>query len=93
MRYEEIAVSVEGSAKDTKMQMYLLDTPRDKNLKIQNGAMVLICPGGGYEKTSFREGEPLAMHFLSRGYHSCVLRYSVAPCSGSRYRCWKWEQR
>lgn len=80
MRYEEIAVSVEGSAKDTKMQMYLLDTPHDKNLKIQKRPMVLICPGGGYEKTSFREGEPLAMHFLSRGYHACVLRYSVAPC-------------
>ena len=41
--------------------------------------MMLICPGGGYEHTSDREAEPLAMHFLSIGYHVAVLRYSVAP--------------
>ena len=42
--------------------------------------MMLICPGGGYEHTSDREAEPLAMHFSEYlGYHVAVLRYSVAP--------------
>ncbi len=40
---------------------------------------VIICPGGGYEHLSDREGEPVAMQFLSMGYHAFVLHYSVAP--------------
>ena len=40
---------------------------------------VLICPGGGYEFTSDREAEPVALAFLNRGYTTAVLRYSVVP--------------
>lgn len=40
---------------------------------------ILICPGGGYEFTSDREAEPVALKFLSFGYNAFVLRYSVAP--------------
>lgn len=40
---------------------------------------VLILPGGGYEHVSEREAEPVALRYLSRGYHAFVLRYSVAP--------------
>ena len=38
---------------------------------------MLICPGGGYEFTSDRENEPIALEFLSRGYNVFVLKYSV----------------
>lgn len=40
---------------------------------------VLICPGGGYEYTSEREAEPIALQFNSAGFHAFVLDYSVAP--------------
>ncbi len=40
---------------------------------------VIICPGGGYEHLSDREGEPVAMQFLSMGFHAFVLHYSLAP--------------
>ena len=40
---------------------------------------VLICPGGGYEHLSPREGEPIAMKYLAMGYHVFVLHYSLAP--------------
>lgn len=40
---------------------------------------VLIIPGGGYEHTSKREGEPVAMKFISEGLCAFVLNYSVAP--------------
>lgn len=40
---------------------------------------VLVCPGGGYEHTSEREAEPIAMQFTAKGYHAFVLYYSVAP--------------
>lgn len=40
---------------------------------------VLIIPGGGYEHVSAREGEPVALRFLSGGYCAFVLKYSVSP--------------
>lgn len=40
---------------------------------------VVICPGGGYGNLSEREGDPIAMKFLSMGYHAFILRYRVAP--------------
>ena len=39
---------------------------------------ILIIPGGAYRFCSDREGEPMAMAFLSRGYNAFVLYYSVA---------------
>lgn len=41
---------------------------------------VLILPGGGYAYVSPREAEPVALHFLTRGYAAFVLRYSCDPC-------------
>ena len=38
---------------------------------------VMICPGGGYLFCSDREGEPIALAFMSAGYQAFVLRYSV----------------
>lgn len=40
---------------------------------------VLILPGGGYEHTSLREAEPVALRFLAQGYVPFVLHYSCAP--------------
>lgn len=79
MIYEEIPVRVEGSADYARLQVYIQDTPHDGSLKVKMRPLILICPGGGYVRTSYREGEPTALHFLSNGYHACVLRYSVAP--------------
>lgn len=78
MRYLEIPVRMEGSLEYARLETYILDTPTEK-IRIQKRPVILICPGGGYEKLSYREGEPLAVHFLAQGYHACVLRYSVAP--------------
>ncbi len=78
MRYVEIPVQTEGSEPYAKMETYILDTPSEK-IAVKKRPMVVICPGGAYEKLSYREGEPLALHFMNRGYHACVLRYSVAP--------------
>ena len=41
--------------------------------------VILICPGGAYRMTSDREAEAIAIRFMSMGYHTAVLRYSVAP--------------
>ena len=39
----------------------------------------LVLPGGGYGFVSEREGEPVALSFLNRGFNSFVLTYSIAP--------------
>ena len=40
---------------------------------------ILICPGGAYCFCSPREGEPIAMQYLARGYQAFVVYYSIAP--------------
>lgn len=38
---------------------------------------ILVIPGGAYKFCSDREGEPIALSFLSKGYAAFVLRYSL----------------
>lgn len=38
---------------------------------------ILVCPGGGYVYCSRAEGEPVAMGYAARGFHTFVLRYST----------------
>ena len=44
-----------------------------------NRPLVIICPGGGYDHHSPREGEAVAVKMLELGYNAVVLRYSLAP--------------
>lgn len=78
MKYMEIPIQTDGSESYVKLKTYILDTPVEK-IAIKKRPMIIICPGGGYEKLSYREGEPIAIHFLNEGYHAAVLCYSVAP--------------
>lgn len=48
---------------------------------------VLIIPGGGYEHVSPREGEPIAMKFISEGLCAFVLDYSIAPARFPQALC------
>lgn len=67
----------EKSTADAFLNAYLLD-PISVAPERRRPA-VIICPGGGYEHLSDREGEPVAMQFLSMGCHAFVLHYSLAP--------------
>jgi acetyl esterase/lipase len=40
---------------------------------------VLICPGGGYEFTSAREGEHIALRMNALGFNSFILKYNCKP--------------
>jgi acetyl esterase/lipase len=40
---------------------------------------VLVCPGGAYSDIAEREGEPVALAFLARGFNAFVLKYEVPP--------------
>lgn len=61
-----------------KMSTYFLDNFENLDSK-RKRPVVLICPGGGYQKTSEREAEAVAVQFLAAGFHAAVLWYSVAP--------------
>ncbi len=55
---------------------YIRDNPPEMSNAPRRA--ILICPGGGYQWTSDRESEPIALQFLARGYNAFVLKYSVA---------------
>jgi acetyl esterase/lipase len=58
------------------LESYLLHNSREFQTGTRRPA-VIICPGGGYQFTTDREAEPVALRFLAQGYHAFVLRYSV----------------
>jgi acetyl esterase/lipase len=43
------------------------------------GAAIIICPGGGYEHLSEREGRPVAEWLNSVGVAAFVLKYRIGP--------------
>lgn len=45
--------------------------------KREKSPAVLIAPGGGYDFISKREGDPVAVTFMARGYITCKLVYST----------------
>lgn len=70
-------IKTEKSQKNAKIALYLLDPSPE--IVIKKRPVILICPGGGYEYLSDREGEIIALQFVAMGYHAAVLYYSVAP--------------
>lgn len=64
---------------DPQLSTYLLDITPEMSATEQMRPALLILPGGGYYFVSSREGEPVALHFMAKGYRVFVLRYSVYP--------------
>ncbi|MBR2449304.1 MAG: alpha/beta hydrolase [Clostridia bacterium] len=42
---------------------------------------MLVVAGGGYSNVSGREKEPIAMSYMSKGFNTFILEYSVKPLS------------
>ena len=72
---EEIQVA--GSQEYARLTTYLLDVTQ--KFSVLARPLILVCPGGGYNHTSEREGEIVALQFNAMGYHAAVLDYSCAP--------------
>lgn len=73
-----IKIQLPESEYQAELHTYFLDNSPEMHPK-KKRPIVVICPGGGYEMTSDREAEPIAVRFLAMGFHAAVLRYSVAP--------------
>jgi acetyl esterase/lipase len=44
-----------------------------------DGATIIVCPGGGYQNLAHHEGEPVARWLNSLGINAFVLKYRLAP--------------
>ena len=72
---KSIHMNVPGSANAT-LDGYILDCEITLG-QFKKRPAVVVCPGGGYMYCSPREGEPVAMAYVARGFHAFVLTYSV----------------
>lgn len=61
-----------------RLNCYWTETPPQVSPGRKKPA-ILVLPGGGYDHTSHREHEGVALKLLARGYQVFVLEYSVAP--------------
>jgi len=67
----------EAGSNSASIETFLYN--KEEGLAITNRPLVIICPGGGYNHISVREGESIAFQFNAMGYHAAVLKYSVSP--------------
>lgn len=75
MNHQMIPVSAGVGEPEGRLYTYLWDTSEELALG-KTRPLILMCPGGGYQRTSDREAEPMALTFMAMGYHVAVLRYS-----------------
>lgn len=78
MIHNKIEIKARGIEAVGYLYTYFLDSSIEMRPD-EKRPVILLCPGGGYEMTSDREAEPMAMQFLAMGYHVAILRYSVSP--------------
>lgn len=78
MIHKKIEIKARGMEAVGNLYTYFLDSSIEMRPN-EKRPVILMCPGGGYEMTSNREAEPMAMQFLAMGYHVAILRYSVCP--------------
>jgi acetyl esterase/lipase len=76
MLHEKIEIKYEQDT--ATLYTYILDNSPDIDAN-RKRPMIVICPGGGYQYTSEREAEPVAIRLNGMGFHTCVLKYSVKP--------------
>ncbi|HAG70387.1 MAG TPA: hypothetical protein DCL38_10525 [Lachnospiraceae bacterium] len=77
MRTEIRDIAADNAQNQVRLCINIMDASEE--LKVKDRPLVLVCPGGGYTFTSDREADAVAVQFNAMGFHSAVLRYSVAP--------------
>lgn len=62
---------------ECKAELICLAAEYSEEIGLHKRPAVLICPGGGYDYVSDREGEPIAFALLASGIQCFVLKYTV----------------
>ena len=81
MLHETILLTVPGGPEPARLVSYVPDSFPE--LGFRPRPALIVCPGGGYEYRSDREGEPVALRFAGLGYAVFLLHYHVAPPASS----------
>ena len=86
MRYETIYLEdffadLPRVEQKTRMTLYIPERSEEINMEAEYPCAV-ICPGGGYWRTSRREAEPVALRLLGSGIAAAVVDYA---CGGTQY--------
>ncbi|NCD06103.1 MAG: alpha/beta hydrolase [Spirochaetia bacterium] len=69
-------VQLSVGPKKVPLTGYIHDYNEDNMLKNIRSAMI-VCPGGGYEKVSDREKDPVALYYFAQGFNTFILDYSI----------------
>lgn len=77
MLHQRIKLNVKGSLEGASFTTYFIE--RSGEVGIKKRPCIILCPGGGYEYLSDREGEFFALQYLARGINAAVLNYSCKP--------------
>lgn len=78
MLYETIHLTVPDADGPAELITYVPSASPELGADRLRTALI-VCPGGGYEFLSDREGEPVALRFAGLGYAVFVLKYHTAP--------------
>lgn len=78
MLYEMISLPVPGGDEPARLTAYIPESFPDLGVDRRRPALI-VCPGGGYQHLSNREGEPVALRFAGLGYAVFILYYSLPP--------------
>ena len=70
MIYNTFELHQEGSLPGAHLVTYIQEY--SEAMAINDRPLILLCPGGGYTRTSDREAEPMALKFLAMGYHAAI---------------------
>lgn len=76
LRIKDISRKLKNS--EAIISAYIPENSEEININ-KKRETIIICPGGGYEFTSDRESEPIALKFVAQGFNAVVIRYSIAP--------------
>ncbi|MEE1187342.1 MAG: alpha/beta hydrolase [Acutalibacteraceae bacterium] len=74
---KEIFTDVLPDDTDPVVEMYLQTNMSEIGKENQKRPAMIICPGGAYMQCSRLEAEPIALNFLSEGYNTFIINYSV----------------
>ena len=76
LRIKDISRKLKNS--EAIISAYIPENSEEININ-KKRETIIICAGGGYEFTSDREAEPIALKFVAQGFNAVVIRYSIAP--------------
>lgn len=76
MKYFEKKIGINGA-----FAKYYLQEPNIEIDPERKYPTIVICPGGAFMWTSFREDEPIALRFLAEGFSVVVVHYATEGLS------------